>query len=172
MLQNYKKIEEIKWEDIWNRWIAYIEIYEPKLRDPIEIKKIYVNYKEKGYFQGFDWINKKDFQKRVSYVSEKPMEFLYFGSSLNKGTLHTLEMLDEAKDNQEDRAAIWIAAFTKDILESMPHEWRGKGFNILNKVYLEALCKINLNENYYIWHHAMRRLLPEICISYDLLESL
>lgn len=171
-MQNCKEIEEIKWKDIWDCWIDYIDIYAPKLRDTFEIKKIYVNYKGKGYFHGYDWINKDNYQKRVAFVSEKPIEFLCFGTSLNKGTLHTLEMLDKSKDNKEDQAAIWIAAFTKDLLESMPYEWRGKGYNILHKVNLEALCKIKGNDNYYIWHHAMRKLLPEICFSYDFLECL
>jgi hypothetical protein len=172
MLHSYKEIEEIKWENIWDNWINYTEIYEPKLRNPIEIKRIYVNYKKEGYFQGYDWINKNDFQERVKYVKERPIEFLYFGESLNKGTLHTLELLDQAKDNQEERAAIWIAAFTKDILDSMPDEWNGKGYSILHKVYWEAQCKIDGNDDYYLWHHAMRKLLPEICFSYKFLENL
>ena len=96
MFQKYEEIEEITWKNIWNHWVKYIKTYEPQLMAPIDIKKIYVNYKNEGYFHGYDWINKNDFQKRVEYVSEKPIEFLYFGTSLNKGTLHTLEMLNEA----------------------------------------------------------------------------
>jgi hypothetical protein len=170
MFQKYKELEEITWKSIWNNWIKCIKTYEPHLMEPIDINKTYVNYKGEGYFYGYDWINKNEYQKRVEYISEKPMEFLHFGTSLNKGTLHTLEILDEAKESQEDRAAIWIAAFTQDVLESLPYEWRGKAYNILYKVHEEAWSKIN--ENYYMWHHAMRKLLPEICFSYDFLRSI
>jgi hypothetical protein len=170
MIEECEEVKEITWENLLSYWESRANVYEPQLMLPFNLKKVFVNYQNNGYFHGYDWIEINNYKERTEYVSEKPIEFLCLGTSLNKGTLHTLEMLGMAQDNQEDCAAIWLVAFTKEVLDSFPYEWRGKGYNILYKVYIEAYSKIK--EKYDMWHHAMRKLLPEICFSYDFLESM
>mgnify|MGYP001064275370 CR=1 FL=1 len=171
MPEKHANNNEFTWEDIWMYWRLYSDSYEPMLQEPINIERIKVNFHENGtYFQGYDWIPKGDYEDRVNYITNKPQLFLYFGQSLNKGTLHTLETLEKAGNNLEDIAAIWLAAFTEDILNLMPVEWRGKGFTILNQVCRESSSR--LRDKYPMWHHAMRKLLPEICFSNELLGSI
>lgn len=170
MDKNHEINKEITWENILYYWKKYANIYEPQLTLPINIEKIFVNYDNTGYFHGYDWIEKNNYQERIKYVSMKTIEFLCFGASLNKGTLHTLELLHKAQECQDDYAAIWLAAFTKDMMNSLPYEWRGKAHTILNKVYIESYIRIK--DKYFIWHHAMKKLLPEICFSCEFLDSI
>jgi len=89
------------------------------------------------------------------------MQFLYFSKPTNKGTIHTLNMLINSA-NDEERAAIWIYTFAREVLE---HNADG---NI--KKYAHQLCDASsgfLSQRYYLWHHAMRKLIPEIFINYN-----
>lgn len=172
MRKEYKEVEEISWDSIFSCWEGYSHTYEPKLLTGFSIERINVNLEIPNYYlQGYDWIEKDDYEERIKYITNKPREFLYFGPCLNKGTLHTLRILDKARDSIQDCAAIWLAAFTKDIISiSLPYEWRGKGFSILEKVYFESLGQ--LKEKYMNWHHAMRELVPTIYFSSTFLEGI
>lgn len=171
-IKDIEKIDEFSWNDILSYWMGYINTYSPILKKPIEIKSVHVNYHNEGYFYGYDWILKNNFELHTSSVSEHPDQYLLFGTALNKGTLHTLEMLDCSKDNKEEQAAIWIGAFVKDMLDYLPKEWYGEGAIILNKMSTEVRRILNSNNNYYTWHHAMRNALPEICFSYNILHNI
>ncbi|WP_026487315.1 hypothetical protein [Caldanaerobius polysaccharolyticus] len=171
MIKEYDEVKEITWENIWTYWKECASIYEPKLLIPLKIEKIYVNFKDANiYIHGYDWIHINNYKKRIEYVTTRPIEFLYFGPCLNKGTLHTLEILAEAQDNIKDSAAIWLSAFTNEMMDSLPYGWRGKGYSILYKVHIESYSQIK--EKYFMWHHAMKKLLPEVCFSYEFLEGM
>lgn len=171
MKQTRNAKEEIKWEEIIKCWNRQAKQYEPQLLKPLPFEKIHVNYlHQNDYFFGADWIEKTKYEERIRYVTTNTTQFLLYGHCLNKGTLHTLELLIEAGDRAEDCAAIWIAAFAKDMEEQLPTHWRGNGYSILDDVYREAERKVY--ETYSLWHHAMKRLLPEICFSWMLLEGI
>ncbi len=148
------------WDDIWNQWEYKAKNFYPELLEPVQLEHIEFLFDNSSLrIYGYDWIHKNDFSERVSFVTTKPIEFLYFGKSLNKGTLYTAESLVGAKDNKEVLAAIWIYAFVKDQLDVLPESWRGNGYRILKKIADETLQILN---NYSIsWYHSMRKLLPE-----------
>lgn len=61
--------------------------------------------------------------------------------------------------NDEKRAAIWIYSFAKEISE------RNNSGNISKYAY--ELCEVSqdfLSQHFYMWHHAMKKLVPEILI--------
>lgn len=163
------KHEELPWENIFDCWKRLALIYEPNLLFPINVKQIHVvNYikQEKGdYFYGYDWIHKSQYEKRIEQAVHHTTHSMLFGTCLNKGTLHTLETLNEAKDNTEDCAAIWLYAFTSDVLNSDIL----RGYSIVDVQYKSQK---HIWEKYPMWHHAMRKLLPEICFSYEFLHDL
>jgi hypothetical protein len=47
-------------------------------------------------------------------ASPRHLQILYFTKSINKGTIHTAEMLVEAR-SEEELAAVWIAATAKEL---------------------------------------------------------
>jgi hypothetical protein len=47
-------------------------------------------------------------------ASPRHLQILYFTKSINKGTIHTAEMLVEAR-SEEGLAAVWIAATAKEL---------------------------------------------------------
>ena len=84
----------------------------------------------------------------------------------NKGTIQTAEMLMKVR-NEEERAAIWIAATAKEL-----SEYRGgRNLGYYPRTLHMAACKF-LETRYSLWHHAMKRLVPEIMIPSPVLESI
>ena len=98
------------------------------------------------------------------------MEFIISGDVLNKGTLQTLEHLIDAKDDIEIQSAIWIYAYTKDLLNNLPYEWRGDSARLLHAVNNCSFFYLK-NKDIY-WHYAMKSLLPNSCISGVLLADI
>jgi len=125
-----------------------------------------VKYNQEGYIYGFDCLQNKDARTRKELIEKDPIELLYFTRPTNKGTIHTAEMLMTAQD-EEERAAIWIAATAKELCECRYGNGIGRYAGILHT----AACEF-LQTRYYLWHHAMKRLVPEILISPSVLESL
>ena len=76
------------------------------------------------------------------------------------------EMLVEAQ-NEEELAAIWIAATARELSERRS----GNGLRRYANMLYIAACDF-LQPRYYLWHHAMRRLVPEILIPSSVLESM
>ncbi len=97
---------------------------------------------------------------------KNPIEFLYFTKPSNKGMIQTAQMLMAAK-NQEEKVAIWIAATANELLECSFESRIGKYAKIL-----EMTARGFLRDRYQIWHHAMRKLVPEIMIPYNILDNL
>jgi hypothetical protein len=156
----------VKWEDIFDYWNSCAIYRFPKVKAPFLVEHIYVPYENKRRcIYGYDWILKSQYKDRIKYVTTKPEEFMYFGTVLNKGTLRTVEMLASSKDNEE-RAAIWIYTF---IYEILPVHLRGKNRIIANAISREAY--LFLQNRFSMWHHAMKKLTPDIYFSYGLFEN-
>lgn len=158
--------EEMKWEDAYRLWNDGRYDFPEILSDPAAAEPIFVEYEADGYFYGFDWLQNSMVQERKLLIQKKPLEFLYFTKPSNKGTIQTAGMLMEAQSDEE-RAAVWIAATAKELSEC------GGENNIRrysNTLYMAA-CEF-LKDHYYLWHHAMKRLVPEIMIPQSVLEAI
>jgi len=159
-------LDDVKWNDIYAKWKYENFNYSGKLSAPMSVEEIFVEYNREGYIYGYDWLENEDVQPRKNLIKRSPIEFLYFTEKSNKGTIRTAEMLVEA-ENEEEIAAIWIAATAKELCE-----YKG---DIKIGRYASALYYGTsgfLRERYYLWHHAMRRLVPEIMISRTVLNNM
>lgn len=105
---------------------------------------------------------REEYNSRKEIIKNNVAHFLYFTKPTNKGTMHTLNMLMNSV-NDEERAAIWIYSFAKEIYD---HDYRGN----INK-YAYKLCNASrnfLSQHFYMWHHAMKKLVPEISINHNI----
>lgn len=155
--------KQIKWEDLVQQW-KYLCMTNPILSEGMSVKIIPCRAYQKGmYIYGYDFIFKKDVAEREKNIDH----FFMFETPTNKGTLQTVNMLRSAKSDEE-RMAIWCAAFSKDIFE--------QGFRLKqNKNYLFWLgekCKGFLRKKFALWHHAMKRLTPDIYYDFYLWEDI
>ena len=158
---------EMKWEDVYKLWEQGCWRFPDILSGPVAAETVFVEYDREGYFYGYDWLENGAAQERKRRISSDPITFLYFTAPSNKGTIQTAQMLAEAED-EEERAAIWIAATSFELTE------RGSGMGTGLSRCADALnqaADVFLRERYVMWHHAMRKLVPEIMIPYSVLES-
>lgn len=158
--------EKMKWEDAYRLWNNGCYDFHEILSAPVAAEPIFVEYEEDGYFYGFDWLQNNMVQERKWLIQKRPLEFLYFTNPSNKGTIQTAGMLVEAQSDEE-RAAVWIAATAKELSEC------GGGNSIRrysNTLYMAA-CEF-LKDYYYLWHHAMKKLVPEIMSPQSVLENI
>ena len=154
-----------EWKEVYEKW-KWGRLYIPADVEYIEAEEVHVDYPQEGHdFYGYDWLRKGEAVQRKQLIQDNLSEFLYFTQPTNKGTIHTLRMLSEA-DNEEERAAIWIAATAFEMRNGYTSEIGNQAF----KLYYSALGF--LNETFYLWHHAMKRLVPEILVPYTLIEHI
>lgn len=158
--------EQMKWEEIYSLWNNNSHYFSNILSEPITAESVFVEYNQEGYIYGFDWLQNKAAQARKELIEKDPLKFLYFTQPTNKGTIQTVEMLMDAQ-NEEELAAIWIAATAKELYEYRYGNGIGRYANMLHM----AACEF-LQTRYYLWHHAMKRLVPEILIPPSVLESI
>ena len=158
--------EQMKWENVYNLWRMCGYHFPRVLTEPVSAETVFVEYKQDGYIYGYDWLEATEAQKVKQLIEKNPTQFLYFTKPTNKGTIQTAEMLVEAR-NEEELAAIWIAATAKELSEYRVGENLGHYPRILHM----AACEF-LETRYYLWHHAMKRLVPEIMIPLSVLESI
>ena len=159
-------LEQMKWENVYELW-RMCGYYFPKvLTEPVSAETVFVEYKQDGYIYGYDWLEVTEAQERKQLIEKDPIQFLYFTKPTNKGTIQTAEMLMEAR-NEEELAAIWIAATAKELSEYRV----GRNLGYYPRVLHMAACEF-LRTRYYLWHHAMKRLVPEIMIPSSVLESI
>lgn len=160
-------LEQLSWEEAYQSW-TYGQYHLPAaLSKPMAEETIPVEYHKDGcYIYGYDWLGNEEATNRKKMIRENPMQFLYFAQPTNKGTIHTAQMLVEARD-EEERAAIWIAATA---LELKRLAFIRGGALYAEPLY-QAACGF-LEKRFALWHYAMRRLVPEIMIPYDLLECI
>ena len=155
--------KEYEWEEIYHCWKRYSRSLN-KIEMPLKAKEIDIKneHSEEYEIWGLDWVKNEQLAERIKSFENTMNVFRgsYLGGfePLNKGTLHTLEMLCAAQ-NPEECAAIWIYAYVHDLLKG------GGGFpsySILANI--EKAAYIYLKDKFYIWHHAMRGLTPELYI--------
>lgn len=150
------------WKEVYETWKA-ISYRKPMVNKKLLVNKIKVNQREREGSSSYnlDWVLTEDLANRTggSAIS---------GDGLNKGALRTLKYLVETED-EETRAAIWIYAFVRDITECTIENWCGDGYEITGAI--ESATLLYLKEKGIEWHHAMKRLLPDICFSFRFLEA-
>lgn len=158
--------KQMKWEETYSLWNNNSHYFSNILSEPITAESVFVEYNQEGYIYGFDWLQNKAAQARKELIEKDPLKFLYFTQPTNKGTIQTVEMLMDAQ-NEEELAAIWIAATAKELYEYRYGNGIGRYANMIHM----AACEF-LQTRYYLWHHAMKRLVPEILIPPSVLESI
>lgn len=158
--------EQMKWENVYELWRMCGYHFPKALTEPVSAEMVFVEYKQDGYIYGYDWLEVTEARERKQLIEKNPTQFLYFTKPTNKGTIQTAEMLMKAR-NEEERAAIWIAATAKEL-----SEYRGgRNLGYYPRTLHMAACKF-LETRYSLWHHAMKRLVPEIMIPSPVLESI
>ncbi len=158
--------EQMKWEEVYQLWKHGAYYFPQSLTAPLLVEKVTVEYRSSGYFYGYDWLENTEAAQRKKMIQTNVTEFLYFTKPTNKGTIQTIEMLSEAID-EEERAAIWIAA-TSFELQNKHYE---NGISALAYQMHNAAWEF-LRERFYIWHHAMKRLVPDVLIPHNVLKSM
>lgn len=158
---------KLTWNEIYDMWKLYAGYLPGAISDTIQVENIFVDYGKKDeYIYGYDWLEETEAARRKKLIKKDPIQFLYFTTPSNKGTIQTAQMLAEAK-NDEERAAIWIAATAFELM----NQHAGSSVSrYANTLYYAALSF--LNYRFYLWHHAMRKLVPDILISYEVLNSI
>lgn len=159
-------IEEMTWKDIYKLWEISSYDFPKTLTEPVAAEKIFVKYEQNNhYIYGYDWLETTEVQERKQLIMENPIQFLYFTKSSNKGTIQTAEMLMNAS-NEEELAAIWIAATAKEL------EYRSSGNARYYASTLQITAEDFLRDRYSLWHHAMKKLVPDIMIPSSILENI
>lgn len=158
-------LEKMKWESVYELWKMGCYCFPKVLTEPVSAETVFVEYKQDGYIYGYDWLEATEAQERKQLIEKHPAEFLYFTKPTNKGTIHTAEMLAEARC-EEELAAVWIAATSKELYDYRIGSDVGRYANIL---YMAA-CEF-LGARFYLWHYAMKKLVPEIMIPSSVLEN-
>lgn len=158
--------EKMEWKDIYEQWRMGCYYFPDALTSALTAETVFVEYKKDGYIYGYDWLEISEAQKRKQLINENPVEFLYFTKPTNKGTIHTAQMLIEAQ-NEEETAAIWIAATANELSE---HRY-GSGIGRCADVLYMSACDF-LSTRFYLWHHAMKKLVPDILIPSSVLENM
>lgn len=159
--------KEMKWEDVYQLWEQGSYYFPKDLTAPLTAERVFVEYDYKGrYFYGYDWLEKEEAETRKTLIKNNPVEFICFTQPSNKGTIQTAEMLIESQD-EEERAAIWIAATAKELesFESNRDLWC-----YANALQMAAYSF--LKDRYYLWHHAMRKLVPYLIIPPSVRKSM
>lgn len=159
-------MEKMKWDGVYKLWKMGCYYFPKVLTEPVSAETVFVEYEQEGYIYGYDWLEAAEAQERKQLVEQHPTEFLYFTKPTNKGTIQTAKMLMDAR-NEEELAAIWIAATSKELCDYRIRNDIGRYANIL---YVAA-CEF-LSARFYLWHHAMKKLVPEIMIPSFILESI
>ena len=158
--------EQIEWKTVYETWKSGCYDFPNILSQPIKAETIFVDYKQDGYFYGYDWLSNENISARKDMIKNRLTEFLYFVRPSNKGTIQTAEMLTDAKD-AEELAAIWIAATAKELSDSSADISVRRHADML---YLAA--RDFLKDRFHLWHPSMRRLIPDIMVPIAVLQSI
>lgn len=158
--------EQMEWRTAYGIWKTGGYPFAKSLDSPVSAETIYVEYKRDGFIYGYDWLENAQAQERKRQIEKNPNAFLYFAQSTNKGTMQTAEMLVESRD-EEELAAVWIAATTKELSEFSPGNGVGHYANMFHRAAWEFL-----KNRFHMWHHAMKKLVPEIMIPSSVLENI
>lgn len=156
----------IEWEKVYEVWKRGMYNFQRDL-DVIEVETVYVDYRQEGqYFYGYDWLRNTDAIYRKRLIKDNIIGFLLFTRSTNKGTMRTIELLSEAQ-TAEERAAVWIAATAFELMGARYNREISKQARILHHA-----ATLFLSERFCIWHHSMKRLVPEVLVSPCLIDHI
>src|SRR5262249_36151932 len=115
-----------------------------------------------------DWVSQSEIGLRIGGL---PRGVANTGRSNRKrGTLHTVNLLHECRDNVEAQGAILIAASVRDKEQSLPEEWRGDTNRLLDVVMRVILTDKGspfARNQLLRWHSAMRDALPVNIVRWD-----
>lgn len=161
---------EFEAEDVYKIWEKCCQEQFPNLLKKIEVKNIYFEYHEGGEFYGLDYIKKERLAEHLWLMENIPDDFLHQLNNNRVGTLETLDMLVEARDDTKMLATIWMCAFCLCMKENLPKEWCGKIYGAINRIE-KILPKTNDKMEIY-WRHGTKRHLPEILYSKYIYENL
>lgn len=159
------KTENLTWEEVYRYWQASSWNGPSVIKEPVEPVEIHIDWKKSGSFYGYDWLSRREFEQRKQTIENDLIHFLYFTKSTNKGTIHTLNMLIDAKSDEE-RAAIWIYSYAKELSDM---QIQGDAYR-----YARQLCSLAwsfLWERFDMWHHAMKKLIPQIFTNHDIFDN-
>lgn len=155
------------WKNIDEAW-AHSGLYMPQLKSiPTKTETITLSGCRPGIDE-YDWLPNEDAKDIKNKLAENPMTWLFFSQS-NKGTTLTARLLAEETDKNRAEA-IWIYATTHDLLEYCAG--RSNMSRPLSEI--EHAAHLHLIEEYgsMPWHHAMRRLIPDIVIPHDIINNI
>jgi len=158
--------ERMSWSSAYELWKHSRYFFPKSLFEAPAAESVFVDYNQENYIYGYDWLSNEEMEERKRLIKDNPSQFLCFTQPTNKGTIQTAQMLTEAKD-EEELAAIWIAATSFELKESDPRNGVRRYAYALHDAAISFL-----RERFYVWHHAMRRLVPDIMIPNTVLESL
>ena len=158
--------ERMKWEEVYQLWKHGAYYFPQSLTEPLLVETVAVEYSGGGSFYGYDWLENTEAEQRKKMIQTNAAEFLYFTKPTNKGTIQTIEMLSEAID-EEERAAIWIAATAFEL----QNKHYANGISTFAYQMYNAAWRF-LRERFYMWHHAMKRLVPDVLIPHNVLKSM
>lgn len=159
-------LEQMEWSEVYLLWQRSMYYFPMNLASPLATEKVFVDYKKDGSFYGYDWLENSEANQRKKIIETDLSEFLYWTKPTNKGTIQTARMLSEAID-EEERAAIWIVATAFELKEL---QCCNHVSSIAYRLYHAAWSF--LQERFYMWHHAMKKLVPDIVIPYTVIERL
>lgn len=152
---------DFSWEEIYSCWQIGVLNFGKSIYEPLPVELVHVPYERDGYFYGYDWLSCESVIERKKLIDTHPDSFWYFMDASRKGTIMTAEML-ALSQNQEERAAIWVAATSFEMLQRFP----SKTLHFVHQLSCQYL-----KGKYYMWHHAMRGLVPDIMIPLSVMEN-
>ena len=153
------------WDQLYATWEYCMWNAPAILKTPITFEEIHIEYNGEGYIHEYDWLSHAEIQNRKRIIESDVTHFLYFTQPSNKGTIHTLQMLAEAETNEEI-AAIWMYAIAFEMLQN---GLRGEIRKCANEI-----CRVTrrfLFDRFCFWHHAMRKLVPNVYTNYLVKEA-
>jgi len=159
-------LDQMDWDSAYKLWQYGSYSFPKSLVEPISVETVFVEYKNSGYIFGYDWLQNDEASERKQLIAKNPTEFLYFTKPSNKGTIQTAQMLAEAQD-MEETAAVWTAATAYELTN---YNTQNGVARYANQLYYAAI--MFLRQRFELWHHAMRKLVPEIMIPRSVLNSL
>lgn len=158
----------MEWKEVYDLWQTGCCYLPAALSAPVTAEFVKVRDDREGcIFYGYDWLYNGEVPRRKRLISKKPIEFMCFTKPSNKGTITTIQMLAEAKD-AEERAAVWIAATAFDLMQDR------SGGSVASFAWSlnSAACAFLRGRYCSLWHHAMRKLVPDIMIPHAVLSDM
>ena len=159
-------IEQMEWRDVYKLWQRSGYTFSNVLTRPLYAETVFVEYNNGGYIYGYDWLKAEDARQRKQLIEDDPKEFWSNTNFSNKGTIQTAGML-MGTQNEEELAAIWIAATSKELSEYPI----GNDIKRYTDMLYWAAYGFLRTRHITLWHHAMKKLVPTIMIPFSVLDN-